>query len=89
MERTHTDPSTRDSLRWIADRLIHHRPHLLMTDDMRLAVALSAAHTAHPSGDQAAENLQDALLHRMPYVDKPITCGGYALLLHKISWSAS
>ncbi|GGT43467.1 hypothetical protein [Streptomyces purpureus] len=89
LRQARTDAPIRDSLRYIATRLADRRPQVLMTDAARLAIALSAAYVVHPRNDDAAEQLERDLLQRMPYVDRPITRGEYALLLNKASWSAS
>lgn len=88
LRQTRVDEPVRTGLRWIADRLTHRRPQVLMTDAARLAIALSAACAVHPADDRAADDLERALLRRMPYTDRPITRGEYALLLRKTSWSA-
>ena len=88
LRQTRLDDTVRDGLRWIADRLTHRRPQVLMTEAARLAIALSAAHLAHPRDDDAAEALERDLLRRMPFIDRSVTRGEYALLLHKTSWSA-
>ncbi|MFE1550595.1 hypothetical protein [Streptomyces sp. NPDC058718] len=89
LRQTRADDAVRAGLTWIAARLTARRPQVLMTEAARMAIALSAAYVTHPRDEDAAEALERDLLGRMPYVDRPITRGEYALLLHKTSWSAS
>ncbi|MGW8357376.1 hypothetical protein [Streptomyces wedmorensis] len=81
---------TRDGLRFIADKLTHIKPGNLMTEDQRLAIALTAAHTIRKNyPGQDIDELEIHLLRRMSYTDgKTVTRGEYALWLHKTSWSA-
>ncbi|MEU7074711.1 hypothetical protein AB0B30_32610 [Streptomyces narbonensis] len=89
LRQARLDPTVRDSLRAIADKLARIKPDNLMTEDQRLATALTAAHTAHPTGGTAADQLEIQLLRRMPYTDgRTVTRGEYALWLHKASWGA-
>lgn len=86
LRQVRVDEPIRDSLRWIANKLRARRPQALMTEGGRIAIALSAAYMIHPNDDTAAEALERELLQRMPYVDRPITRGEFALLLNKKSW---
>ncbi|MFE1272086.1 hypothetical protein [Streptomyces sp. NPDC058758] len=89
LRQVRLDATVRDGLRLIADKLTNIKPGHLMTEDQRLAIALTAAHTAHPEGGPAADQLEIQLLRRMPYTDgRTVTRGEYALWLHKTSWSA-
>ena len=88
LRRARLDEATCDGLRWIAVRISDRRPHALMTADAREALALSAAHNAHPHDRPAADELERALLLRMPHVDPPTTGADYAEILHRATWKA-
>ncbi|MFD7978872.1 hypothetical protein [Streptomyces sp. NPDC059071] len=89
LRQARLDQPIRDSLRFIATRLADRRPAALMTEGARLAIALSAAEHTSGGPSDAADALERELLQRMPYVDRPITRGEYALLLNKKTWSAA
>lgn len=90
LRQARLDDHVRDGLRLIADKLAHTKPSHLMTEDQRLAIALTAAHTIRKNcPGQDIDELETHLLRRMPYTDgKTVTRGEYALWLHKTSWSA-
>ncbi|MFG3349525.1 hypothetical protein ACGF1Z_31260 [Streptomyces sp. NPDC048018] len=83
LRRARTDQPIRESLLWIATRLDARRPYHYMTPDGRTAIALTAATTAHPADDAAAEELERQLLLRMPTVAKGTTRGDYAETLRR------
>ena len=90
LRQARLDTHVRDGLRFTADKLTHIKPGHLMTENQRLAIALTAAHTIrkdHPAQD--IDELEIHLLRRMPFVDgKTVTRGEYVLWLHKTSWGA-
>jgi hypothetical protein len=83
LRQARLDTHVRDGLRLIADKLTHIEPGHLMTDDQRLANALTAAHTVrkdHPGQD--IDELETHLLRRMPYTDgRTVTRDEYATQL--------
>jgi hypothetical protein len=68
LRQTRLDTHIREGLLFIADKLTQIKPGHLMTEDQRLAVALTSAHTVrkdHPGQD--IDELETHLLRRMPF----------------------
>lgn len=80
LRQARLDDHVRDGLRLIADKLTQIKPSHLMTEDQRLAIALTAAHTIRKNcPGQDIDELETHLLRRMTYTDgKTVTRGEYA-----------
>jgi len=90
LRRAQLDDKTRAGLRYIAVKLADRsrRPHALLDERARLAIALTAAEYVCGGLSPDAEAVERALLLRLPHVDRPITRGEYALIVNRAAWSA-
>ncbi|MDH2392339.1 hypothetical protein QCN29_26890 [Streptomyces sp. HNM0663] len=77
--------NTRATLLQIADRLTAERPGDPMREATRLTLARRQAETRHGVDTRTARDVEDSVLRHTPRIERDITRGEYALILHRIA----